>query len=64
MERLGGFIYLLICIATVMIDWTMNHSIWFAFWSFFFTPICWIWWLLAQTINIHIIHQTFSFFWA
>ena len=62
MKQLNSFIALLFSISTSMISYTINHSIFWSILSLIFSPITWIKWLIYHDVTLHIIQNTFSWF--
>ena len=58
----GGLLYLLLCLSTSMIGYTIHGSIFWAIIDWIFMPIAWCKWLILQEVNLSIIKETFSFF--
>jgi hypothetical protein len=58
----GGLLYLLLCLATSMIGYTIHGSIFWAIIDWIFMPIAWCKWLICHEVNMTIIRETFSFF--
>lgn len=61
MKRL---LYSLFSLATAMVGYSIHHSIFWSIMDFFFTFFAWAKWLICQEVNMSIIKQTFSFFFA
>lgn len=56
------FIYLIFCIATAMISYTIGNSIFWAILSFIFTPVAWVYLLLTHEVTLSVIKETFGWF--
>ena len=58
----GELLYLLLCLSTSMIGYTIHGSIFWSIMDWVFMPIAWGKWLILQEVNLSIIKDTFSFF--
>lgn len=61
MKSLGQLLYLLTCIATAMVGYTIHNSITWSIIDFIFTPLALIKWVICHEINLTIINETFNF---
>ena len=59
---LGRLVYLLIGIATAIIGYHINDSVFWAIIDWMFWPFVWVKWLICQDVNITIIKESFAFF--
>lgn len=55
-------LYTIFCVLTAMISYTINNSIIWAILAFFFSPLCWIKWLVCHDVTLSVIKETFSWF--
>lgn len=62
MKQLGSALYSIFAIATAMIGYNINNSLFWAIIDFIFSPLAWIKWLICHEVNITIIKETFAFF--
>lgn len=51
-------------VLTSMIGYHWHHSIFWAILDFIFWPIAWVKWLICHDVNMQIIRETFSWFFA
>lgn len=63
-SAISGFFYLIFCVCTAMIGYTIHSSVGWAFIDAWLCPLAWIKWLVCHQVNISIIKETFSFFFA
>jgi hypothetical protein len=59
---MGKLIYLLFCVCTAMIGYTIHGSVFWSILDFIFTGIAWIKWFIYHEVTLDIIKQTFSWF--
>jgi shikimate 5-dehydrogenase len=55
-------LYLILCILTAMVGYTIHHNVGYAVLNFIFAPISIAYWLVTHQINISVLRETFSFF--
>jgi len=60
--RIYAWTYLIFCLCTSMIGYSIHGSVAWAIVNWFFAPLAWMKWLIMQEVNITIIRETFSFF--
>jgi hypothetical protein len=61
-DEIGEFLYVIFCVETAMIGYTIHHSLFWAIVNFFLAPIAWGYWLVTHQVNMSIIRETFLFF--
>lgn len=62
MDKLFGFMYFLLAVATSMIGIEIHDSVFWAIMDFIFMPFAWLKWLIFHEVNLTIIQGAFSFF--
>jgi hypothetical protein len=62
MKKIGELVYLLLCVATAMVGYTIHGSIFWSIVDFIFTPIALVYWLITHQIDMTVIQHTFDFF--
>jgi hypothetical protein len=55
-------VYLIFCVATAMVGYTIHHNVFYSVVNFLFSPISWIYWLITHNVSVSVIKETFSFF--
>lgn len=55
-------LYVVFCLITTMIGYTIHGSIFWGIMDFFFAPLAWIKWLVCHEVTISIIKETFPWF--
>jgi hypothetical protein len=61
-SRRSGCLNIIPALLTAMIDYHKSESLFLAVLSFIGWPICWIYWLITQSINWSLIKGTFTWF--
>jgi len=57
-----GFLYTLLCVATAMVGYNINHgSLGWAIMDFLFAPLAWCKWLICHQVNLSMVKYTFNF---
>lgn len=62
MKKINSLIYLLFCVATAEIGYTIHHSAGWALVDFIFTPLAWVKWIICHEVTLSVIKHTFEWF--
>jgi len=62
MKRIGELIYLLVCVATAMIGYTIHGNVGWSIIDFIFAPIALVYWLVTHQVDLTVLQHTFGFF--
>jgi hypothetical protein len=62
MKRLLVFVF--VSLPTAVVGNHIHHSVFWSVMDFMFWPFAWLKWLILQQVNIHIIRDSFAFFWS
>lgn len=54
--------YLIVCVLTAMIGYTIHGSWFWAVVDFFFAPFAWAKWLICHEVTMTVIKATFTWF--
>ena len=54
--------YMIVCLLTAMIGYTIHNSIFWSIMDFIFTPLAYMKWIIYHEVNITIIKETFAWF--
>lgn len=55
-------LYIIACVCTAMIGYTIHKNIFWSIVDFFLTPLVWIKWLICKDVTLEIIKKTFDWF--
>ena len=58
----GNLFYLITCVLTAMIGYTIHSSIFWSLVDFFFAPLVWMKWLVYHEVTLSIIKESFAWF--
>lgn len=56
------WMYLIFCVLTAMIGYSIHGNLFYSIINFIFTPISWLVWLICHDVTVSIIKETFSWF--
>ena len=56
------FIYIIFCILTAMIGYTIHGSLFWSIMDFCFTLVAWAKWLICHEVTMNVIRDTFGWF--
>lgn len=59
---MARLLYIIFCVLTAMVGYTIHHSIFWSIVDFFFTPFAIAKWLIYHEITLPVIKATFAWF--
>jgi hypothetical protein len=57
-----SLVYLIFCICTAMVGYTIHGSVFWSIMDFIFTAFAWIKWLILHEVTLDVLQRTFNWF--